>query len=329
MIVPAMWAPFLHRAQLARRGRSNLGLDVPFPLGYDVAMEELTLLDTNGILRQPWVHPQRTSAGLGWDHLYVSTQHELPYQASFDGARSHLLILHLNGPVTVRRGHLGLTRSRTIPSGGLFVHPAGKELTVELGGELDTVHAYLTDQALQESHDGDQAVELAEELGSVDPLLEQILLNFDAVLRRWEPAAQTYVDHLGNALAAQLARRHTVAGRAPVQPVQRAGLTDRQFGTVCDLLEARLAEPVPLAQMATVAGLSVSQFCRQFKARTGLSPHRFLVQLRVDNACRLLRGSVMSIAEVAQRCGFSHQEHLTRVMRAHLQRTPAAVRRAG
>jgi AraC family transcriptional regulator len=135
-------------------------------------MAELTLADTNGILSQPWVRPERTSHGLGWEQLYVSTQHELPYQASFNGAGSHLVILHLNGPVTVRRGHLGLTRSRTIPPGGLFVHPAGKDLTVELGGKLDTVHAYLTDVALQEAHEGGP-VELAEELGSVDPLIDR------------------------------------------------------------------------------------------------------------------------------------------------------------
>lgn len=290
-------------------------------------MAELTLADTNGILRQPWVRPERTSHGLGWEQLYVSTQHELPYQASFDGAGSHLVILHLNGPVTVRRGHLGLTRSRTIPPGGLFVHPAGKDLTVELGGTLDTVHAYLTDAVLQEAHDGGP-VELAEELGSVDPLIEQLLLTLDGVLRSWEPTARTYVDHLGCALAAQLARQHSVAGGRPEQSPMRHGLTDRQFAAVRELIETRLAEPIPLREMAATARLSVSQFSRQFKARTGLSPHQFLVQLRVDAACRLLRDSVLPIAELAQRCGFSHQEHLTRVMRAHLGTTPAAMRRS-
>jgi AraC family transcriptional regulator len=294
-------------------------------------MTELTLADTNGILRQPWVHPQRTSRGLGWEHLYVSTQHELPYQASFDGAGSHLVILHLNGPVTVRRGHLGLTRSRTIPPGGLFVHPAGKDLTVELGGKLDTVHAYLTDTALQEAHDGDASIELAEELGSVDPLVEQLLLTLDGVVRHWEPSARTYVDHLGCALAAQLARQHSVTGGRSGQldqPAVRPGLTDRQFAAVRELIETRLAGPIPLREMAAVVRLSVSQFSRQFKTRTGQSPHQFLVQLRVDAACRLLRSSTLPIAELAQRCGFSHQEHLTRVLRAHLGTTPAAIRRA-
>jgi AraC family transcriptional regulator len=73
--------------------------------------------------------------------------------------------------------------------------------------------------------------------------------------------------------------------------------------------------------------LSVSQFSRQFKARTGLAPHRFLLGLRVEHACRLLGTDQLPIAEVAIRCGFSHQEHLTRVMRAQLGTTPGAVRR--
>ncbi|GAA4466159.1 AraC family transcriptional regulator [Phytohabitans houttuyneae] len=296
--------------------------------GYDVAMAELGVHDTNGILRQPWVRPERTSGGMGWEHLYVSTQCEEPYQASFEGARSHLVILHLNGPVTVRRGHLGLTRSRTVPPGGLFVHPAGKDLTVELGGRLDTVHAYLTDESLQEVHEGAAPVELAEELGSLDPLLEQLLLTLDGVLRHWEPSARTYVDHLGHALAAQLARAHSVTHRPAAVPAPRSGLGDRQWAAVRDLVAARLGEPVPLRAMAGAAGLSVSQFARQFKTRTGLTPHKFLVQLRVDAACALLRDTSAPIADVAVRCGFSHQEHLTRVLKAHLRTTPAAIRRA-
>ncbi|MBM2617589.1 helix-turn-helix transcriptional regulator [Actinoplanes sp. LDG1-06] len=289
-------------------------------------MAELTVHDTNGILRQPWVHPDRTSRGLGWEQLYVSTQSELPYQASFGGAPSHLVILHLNGPVTVRRGHLGLTSSRTVPPGGLFVHPAGKELTVELGGALDTVHAYLTDDLLCQA--ASRPVELAEELGAFDPLVEQLLLTLDGVMRDWEPSARTYVDHLGHALAAQLARQHSVRARPVPMPLRggRSGLSDRQFHAVRELVEERLAEPLPLRELAAVTGLSVSQFGRQFKARTGLSPHQFLIQRRVDVAARLLRGTALPIAEVALRCGFSHQEHLTRVLRAHRNTTPAAMR---
>jgi AraC family transcriptional regulator len=287
---------------------------------------ELGLADTNGILSLPWIDPVRTSAGLGWDRLYVSTQAELPYRSSFCSAKTHQLILHLDGPVTVRRGHGGLGSPRRVPPGGLFLHPAARDLTVELGGDLQTVHVYLADEAVQEAADRAGRVELAEELGRYDPLIEQLVLSLDGVLRTWEPTARTYVDHLSVLLAAQLARYHS-ARPGSHWPDGRPGLTARQLAAAREMMEARLAEPVPLADLAGAVSLSVSQFSRQFKASTGETPHRFLMRLRAEAACRLLRSTTMPICEVATRCGFSHQEHLTRVLRAQSGMTPAAVRR--
>lgn len=289
---------------------------------------ELGLADTNGILGLPWIDPVRTSAGLGWERLYVSTQAERPYRSSFCSARTHQLILHLDGPVSVRRGHGGLGIPRRVLPGGLFLHPAAHDLTVELGGDLRTTHVYLTDEAVQEAADGTGRVELAEELGRSDPLIEQLVLGLDGVLRGWEPTARTYVDHLSVLLASQLARYHSVRP-ARGQPVGRPGLTGRQLATAREVMEARLAEPVPLADLAAAVSLSVSQFSRQFKASTGETPHRFLMRLRAEMACRLLRSTTLPIPEVATRCGFSHQEHLTRVLRAHTGMTPGAVRRGG
>jgi AraC family transcriptional regulator len=287
---------------------------------------ELGLPDTNGILRQPWVKPERTSAGLGWDRQYLSVQRERPYRESFAAAGTHLVILHLDGPVTVRRGRGRSSRSRKVPAGGLFIHPAGRDLTVELGGPLNTVHLYLADGVVQDAADGDQPVELAEELGTSDRLLEQLVLSMDETLRRWEPSARTYLDQLGSMVAAQLLRRHG-PGAGPMDDGPAGGLGDGQLAAVRAVMEERLAEPVSLADLASVAGLSVSQFSRQFKARTGRAPHRFLLGLRVEQASRLLRADRAPIAEIAVRCGFSHQEHLTRVMRAQLDTTPGAVRR--
>lgn len=276
-------------------------------------MAELGLADTNGILRLPWVSPDRSSAGLGWPDLYVSTQSETPYRASFDAAGTHLVILHLDGPVTVRRGR---DQVRRIQPGGLFMHPAGRDLTVELGGPLDTVHAYLSDQALP--------VELNEELGTADPLVEQLMLALDGVVRQWEPTARTYVDHLTGLFAAHLAHHYSTARPRP----DSGRLSERELTAAKELMLGRLAEPIPLADLAATAALSVSQFTRRFKAATGETPHRFLMRLRVEQACRLLRAGSLSIPEIAVRCGFSHQEHLTRVMRARVGTTPAAYRRA-
>jgi hypothetical protein len=55
-----------------------------------VVSSELGLRDTNGILRQPSVRPERTSAGLGWDRQYLSVQREHAYRGSFEAAGTHL-----------------------------------------------------------------------------------------------------------------------------------------------------------------------------------------------------------------------------------------------
>src|SRR3954462_1201250 len=217
---------------------------------------ELGLLDTNGILGQPWVTPERTSAGLGWDKQYLSVQRERPYRASFAAADTHLVILHLDGPVTVRRGQGRLSRSREVLAGGLFIHPAGRDLTVELGGALSTVHLYLSDDVLQDAAGRDRPVELAEELGTSDRLLEQLVLSMDETLRLWEPAARTYLDQLGSMVAAQLVRRHgSGGGSVDDRPV--GGLGNCQLAAGRTVMEERLAEPVSLAELASVAGLSV------------------------------------------------------------------------
>jgi AraC family transcriptional regulator len=290
---------------------------------------ELGLPDTNGILRQPWVRPERTSAGLGWERQYVSVQRERAYRADFAAAPTHLVVLHLDGPVTVSRGRGRAGRTRQVPAGGLFVHPAGHDLTVALGGDLSTVHLYLSDAALQDAAGTDGPVELAEELGTIDGLLEHVVRALDDTLRRWEPAARTYADQLGSMAAAQLVRGHGVRRPGPdgVGEGTARGLGARQFDVVRALMAERLAEPLSLAELAAAAGLSVSQFGRQFRARAGVAPHRYLLGLRVDAAVAMLRAGRLPIAEVAARCGFSHQEHLTRVMRAHLGTTPGAVRR--
>lgn len=289
-------------------------------------MPELGLADTLGVLQQADVRTRSSSAGLGLTDLYVSSQWEPAFQADFAPAPTHLLILHLSGSVTVRRGQGDATESRTISPGGMFLQPAGRELSVELTGGLDTIHAYLTDEALRAANEG-RAVEPAEELGVVDPLAEQLVRELDSVVDHWEPSARTYVDQLTSMLAAQVVRRHVSRPAAPAPAP--SGLSDRQLAAVRDLMHDRVAEPLPVADLASAAALSPSQFTRQFRASTGRSPHQYLLGLRLDRASTLLRTSSASIGQVARECGFSHQEHLTKVMRTRLGTTPAAMRREG
>lgn len=79
--------------------------------------------------------------------------------------------------------------------------------------------------------------------------------------------------------------------------------------------------------MAHAAGMSISQLHQRFRLMFGQSPQAFLTDLRIQEAQRWLRGTSLSIAEIALRAGFCDQASLTRAMQRVSATTPAAYRK--
>ncbi len=86
-------------------------------------------------------------------------------------------------------------------------------------------------------------------------------------------------------------------------------------------LRAHAAEPVSLATLSAIAGLSRFELVRRFRAQCGLTPHAFQLNLRVERARRLLSAGEPP-ARVAADCGFSDQSHLTRIFKRTVGVTP-------
>lgn len=72
-------------------------------------------------------------------------------------------------------------------------------------------------------------------------------------------------------------------------------------------IEAHLFERLSVQHLAAVAGLSPSHFSRQFRSRTGFSPHEYIILHRIDEAKALLHGTDLSVKEIAFRTGY-HSE---------------------
>lgn len=105
----------------------------------------------------------------------------------------------------------------------------------------------------------------------------------------------------------------------------RAG---EQFAKANELMAINSLPADPsLAQLAGTARLSKYHFVRAFKASTGLPPHRYLVQLRIDRARILLETTNLSITEIAAQVGYDDPGYLARLFRGHFGMTPAKYRR--
>lgn len=88
-----------------------------------------------------------------------------------------------------------------------------------------------------------------------------------------------------------------------------------------------LSGQVPLSQLAEQCGVSVRHFARAFRQSTGLPPHQWLLNRRVERAKELLPNSRLSLSTVALACGFGSQSHFTRVFSQAVCMSPGLWRR--
>jgi len=138
---------------------------------------------------------------------------------------------------------------------------------------------------------------------------------FDAALTRDGGALQAET-----ALLALIARLLQPAQRR--RPALAAGVSAAR-----ERMDDDPAAEQSLAAMATDAGLSRYQFLRAFTRLTGLPPHAYQLQRRVQLARRLIRGGA-ALADVAAASGFADQSHMTRCFVRSLGLTPGALARA-
>lgn len=87
-------------------------------------------------------------------------------------------------------------------------------------------------------------------------------------------------------------------------------------------IEYGLLESVGNFEFAMPKHASQFHFARAFKAATGETPHKYLIQRRMERAKVLLTVTQLAIAEVAYRVGFSNQSHFTTHFRKATGVTP-------
>ena len=140
----------------------------------------------------------------------------------------------------------------------------------------------------------------------------------ELTVRHCEPYAYDASVGLAHLIIAELAR-------TPNRGDQR--LNPRTLSKVREYTAAHLPERIQVSDLAALAGMSVGRFTSSFRASTGLTPHRYIMQERIEAVRCLLRESQYSLAEVAVRCGFSSQQHMATAIRKLTGVTPSHLRR--
>lgn len=94
-----------------------------------------------------------------------------------------------------------------------------------------------------------------------------------------------------------------------------------QLNTALDYLRDYYFDNISLTELAAIAHMSPFHFIRQFKAETGMTPHVYQTQFRINRAKQMLR-SGLAINEVALSVGFYDQSHFHRYFKKNMGLTP-------
>jgi AraC-like DNA-binding protein len=166
-------------------------------------------------------------------------------------------------------------------------------------------------------HDAD------EKFGQVfsDPIISRLAMSLLSADDLEEAGARIYAESVADAILTRVVGR-VAAGTSPGRCHGRSALLKWRQRRVADFVEANLAEPIRLQDLAEAAGLSRMHFAAQFRAATGLRPHDYVVRRRIERAQDLLRDASIPLAQVALGVGFQTQAHFTTVFRDQVHETP-------
>jgi AraC family transcriptional regulator len=283
--------------------------------------------DTHRILHQFQADIRASSEGLGWSQAFASVQRERAYEGKLHALSDSLMVLHRGGPVDITYTVGGKSVGRHIPKGGVFFLPAGHECDVALHAALDSTHIYLRSDLFAEVEPGAHNVlgGLAPMFGENDAVLAHLAAAVGDTIIAGLPASSLFVDPIVSAIANRfIAINYHTPVAEPGKQTQR--LTHRQMQRIREFVEANIESDIRLEMMAGICGRSTEYFVRVFKATAGVSPYQYVLNLRIERAKALLGVEGASIADVALQCGFSHQEHLTRMFRRFTGVTPGRYR---
>lgn len=113
----------------------------------------------------------------------------------------------------------------------------------------------------------------------------------------------------------------------PMEVRWRYGVKDRRLARAIGFMEQSIESPLPLSQVAELAGLSTRQLQRLFLAELQKPPERFFIEVRLRAAIDLLEHTDDSIGDIAQQCGFGNPSHFARTFLSAFGMRPGDMRR--
>jgi AraC family transcriptional regulator len=260
-------------------------------------------------------------------------------------APHHVLAYRVGGIATITRSCGGMELRKVPPIGSVTFSPGDRPTEWVSDSPVEAIHLYISADALQsfaaQHLDGAAAPRIRDFFGISDSWLAGYFQLLDSECALYDelqgsdprrPADSLFLGETEHLLLRHLVRQHSDAARAAsralgarvrVTPLRRAVAR-----RIEEYIEANMSADVSLHALAELAHMSVDHFVRAFRAATGKTPHRFVLDRRLERAAAMLKARATPVAEIARACGFGSAAHFSVRFHARFGVTPSDYRRS-
>jgi AraC family transcriptional regulator len=278
----------------------------------------------------PFVPNPAVLASSGWDSLHVELHQQPKFEVAEHQHTMHVIACGLPNTPEDRfaigeRWLAGKRETERRQLGDIAIIPAGIahrcnwNTTARFG--ILAIEPILLQQIGQDWINPDKIELKPQFMSERDDLIQSIFSTLSAELATGGIGSNLLVDSIKTTLAIHLLRNYcTTFPRLSSYP---DGLSTAKLTLVTDYINSHLDRDLKLAELSAIAQISPYHFLRLFKKNVGITPHKYILQQRIDRAKYLLRSSNLDVAAIALRVGFCDASHLTRCFKNSLDMTPS------
>lgn len=268
----------------------------------------------------------------GWHGLIIDERNQQPHDIEAScGQSEHLIVFFLADLPNLVQQRVGRIYERDVQTHNLSIVPAQMPQRWQWkSGVAKTLHlridpAFLISVAASIKGINLTTVELLNHFQFCDPQITNIAQSLRAELISNGLCGRMYTESLAHRLALHLLLYYSNLNLRVPQPAGR--LSQSRLNLVLEYINEHLAEVISLADLASTIQVDTYWFAKMFQRSTGLAPHQYLIERRVEKAKTLLLSTDLSITEIAYQVGFADQAHLTRHFKRLIGTTPGAIDR--
>jgi AraC family transcriptional regulator len=269
------------------------------------------------------------SEELAWGSLLINVYRHRPNtQIEVPPLVEDSIVFNLCGATNVSGTIARRFHAEVLEPGNLIIIPKGEHAQIAWSARNDTLvvlpsPTLLGSLAAEICGDAPRQIALAPCINGRAPQLYQMSLALLSELRANVPPNDLYLEALTRMFGYYLLRHYAL--RPIPLPICIGMLAPAALRRVLDYIQAHVAEPMSVPQLAQEAQLSPYYFTRLFTQAVGKAPHCFVLAQRLNLAMQLLTTSMLPISDIATRTGFTDQSHLHRYFKRCYGITPGQI----